>query len=592
MKNRSVLLRMTFLLFVSIGLSTVFIKAATLPVIPGAVFTITDYGAVSSTTMDNTSAIQMTINTCSAAGGGTVEIPAGTFLSGPISMKSNINLQISSGATLTMLPYGSGNGTVAGSYPNSGTTNDYTDFIYGKNLTNVEVSGSGTIEGQGAAWWTAYQANTAISRPSMIQFDGCTNIAVLGITLKNAPNVHISISKLCSNTTISGVTINTPFPSPNTDGIDTWSPNVDITNCKIADGDDNIAMDSGSDNISIKDCTFGTGHGCSVGSYASNVGNIHVDSCTFTGTQYGIRLKTERGRGGWEQNFVYSNITMTNVTNPFYLVSYYPKTPTTPSSDTAQAVNSTTPAWKHITFKNITVTGSANAGTIWGLPEQSISDVVFDHVMISAPIGMKAYFVSGLVFKDGSTITTSGTALTTYQTTVSGINFTTGKPSYVVAATVSPANSGSIAGAGTFTNLQTVTLTATPSGGFIFSKWTEGNTDVSTNATVTFAADSDRVLVANFSTATGIDNIMDNNSVSVFPNPNNGAFTLQIDNEFMGEVTITVYSEIGAPLKIIKVNKLTQLFTKGIDIENLFQGTYFIKIQSTNYDTVKKVMIQ
>jgi len=357
-----------------------------------------------------------------------VLLPAGTFLSGPLTMKSKINLYLASGSTLRILPYGSGNGTIAGTYPNSGVTNDYTDFIYAKNLSNIAITGSGTIDGNGTDWWTAYKANSGIARPCLIRFDGCTYVLISGIKLLNAPNVHLTIGKSGSNATLKNLTITAPSTAPNTDGIDTWSPNINIFNCNIAVGDDNIAMDSGSQNITVRNCVFGTGHGCSVGSYAANVGNIVVDSCSFTNTTSGIRLKTARDRGGLEQYFTYSNITMSGVTTPFYVTSYYPKEPTTPSADPAQAITATTPTWQHLLFKNITVTGSPNAGIFWGLPEQSISDVVFDNVSIAATTGMKAYFVSGLVFKNGSHITaTSGSAVTVYTTTISGIILTTGK---------------------------------------------------------------------------------------------------------------------------------------------------------------------
>ncbi|MDD4969520.1 MAG: glycosyl hydrolase family 28 protein [Paludibacter sp.] len=399
-----------------------------LPTIPADTFKITSYGAVSSTTIDNTSSIQQTINACSTAGGGVVLFPTGTFLSGPLTMKSKINLCIASGSILRILPYGSGNGTVAGTYPNSGTLNDYTDFIYGKSLSNIAITGTGTIDGNGTDWWTAYRASSGFARPCLIRFDACTYVLISGIKLLNAPNVHLTIGKSGSNATLKNLTITAPSTAPNTDGIDTWSPNINILNCNIAVGDDNIAMDSGSQNITVKNCVFGTGHGCSVGSYASNVGNIIVDSCSFTNTTSGIRLKTARDRGGLEQYFTYSNITMTGVATPFYATSYYPKEPTSPSIDPAQAITSSTPTWQHLLFKNITVTGSPNAGILWGLPEQSISDVVFDNVSIAATTGMKAYFVSGLVFKNGSHITvSSGSAVTTYSTSVSGIELTTGK---------------------------------------------------------------------------------------------------------------------------------------------------------------------
>jgi polygalacturonase len=572
------------------------LRAATLPVIPVTTFTVTDYGAVSSTTTDNTSYIQQTINACSAAGGGIVVIPAGTFLSGPLAMKSNVNLQISSGATLRMLPYGNGNGTLADTYPNSGTTDDYTDFIYGKNLTNIEVSGAGTVDGQGAAWWTAYTANNAIARPCMIRFDACTNIAILGLAFTNAPNVHITIGKSSSNTTIANVSISAPGTgAPNTDGIDVWSPNIDITNCNISTGDDNIAMDSGSQNIKITNCTFGYGHGCSIGSYASNITNILVDNCTFTNTTAGIRLKTARDRGGVEENITYSNITMTNVTNPIWITSYYPKVPTSVTADPAQTITTTTPSWQHITIKNVTITGSPNAGTIWGLPEKSINDVVLDNVKISSTTGMTVNYVTGLVFKNGSSITITSTttyAVIPYSSTVSGILLTSGKANYVMTASALPASTGTISGTGAFTSGQTVTLTATPAKGYTFTKWTEGTTDVATTTPLTFSANTDRTLVANFSLASGIENINAKNSVLLFPNPTHDKFTLQIDDAFMGSLSITIVSESGRQLKKVTANKTSQSFIKELSIDSLPKGVYTVLIEGNLYKVVKKLIVE
>jgi hypothetical protein len=138
-------------------------------------------------------------------------------------------------------------------------------------------------------------------------------------------------------------------------------------------------------------------------------------------------MKSARGRGGLCRYLTYTNITMTNVSTAIGIVSYYPKTPSD-FSDPAQTVSSTTPNWKDILLKNITITGAAEAGNLWGLPELSITNVVFDNVKISATKGMTANYVNGAVFKNGSQITvTSGNAfVSTYNSVISGINTTTG----------------------------------------------------------------------------------------------------------------------------------------------------------------------
>jgi polygalacturonase len=406
-----------------------------LPNIPETQFLITNYGADASS-LDNSAAINAAITAANSAGGGAVVIPANTFLSGPITMKSNVNLYISAGAILQFMPYGEGNGLPAGSYPNNGTANSYSNFIYGENLDNIEISGTGIVEGNGEAWWKAFKAKAVGKRPCMIRFKACHTVLVKDVTLQNSPGVHLTFGQkgesMGSDGTILNVTIKAPSTSPNTDAVDTWFWNgVDILNCNFSVGDDNVAMDAGSQNITIKDCTFGTGHGVSVGSFTTDVQNVIVDNCTFTDTTNGIRLKSGTDRGGNETTFSYSNITMKNVKYPFYITCWYPKEPTDdPSTLTAGAVTATTPTWKNISFKNITVTNSVYAGIIFGLPESYVNNVVFDNVKIEATKkGMVTNFVNGLVFKNNSSITIPsdrGDAVLNYAATISGINTTSG----------------------------------------------------------------------------------------------------------------------------------------------------------------------
>lgn len=409
-----------------------------LPNISTTQFLITNYGA-NTANADNASSINAAISAANSTGGGTVVFPKGTFLSGPITMKSNVNLYLADQDTLEILPYGSGNGILPNTYPNNGATDQYNPFIFGQNLSNIEVSGSGVIEGNGNAWWTAYASNSSMKRPSLIRFKACNTVLITGITLENSPGVHVTLgqsSSMGSNGTISYITVKAPNNSPNTDAIDTWYWNgININHCNLSEGDDNVAMDSYTQNITITDCTLGYGHGISVGSYATAVHNVTVDSCTFTNTTNGIRLKSQRGRGGSGANAVYnlsySNITMMNVEWPFYITSYY-NTSSPSKSDPAQPINSTTPTWQDIYFKNITVNNSTYAGFIWGLPEQSVDNVVFDNVQINATSrGMQTCFVDTLTFKNCSSITIpsgKGNAIYSPYDTLnfSGLNPTTG----------------------------------------------------------------------------------------------------------------------------------------------------------------------
>lgn len=382
----------------------------TLPSIPSGSYNITSYGA-STSSSDNATAIQNAINAAIAAGGGTVVVPSGTFLSGPITLGSHINLNLASGAILKMLPYGT--------WPGS------TVFISATNCTDIEISGSGTIEGQGQAWWTAFASNSSLARPQQVSISNSDKVEITGIRLQNSPHEHIWV-KGDTHLTISGITIYTvpaagQSPAKNTDGIDLTATNAYLVNNNITCGDDNIAM-SGK-YIDIESCTFGPGHGCSIGSITKNgVSFVTVHNCTFNGTTSGIRMKSARDRGGVVQYLAYNNNTMTNVPNPVWISSYYPTDPSDPTQDPAQTVTSTTPIWKHIKITSLTATGSTNAGTLYGLPESKVSDLTFDNVHISATTGMRIYHASSIVFTNGSSVSvSSGYPVTIYDATVSGI---------------------------------------------------------------------------------------------------------------------------------------------------------------------------
>lgn len=390
--------------------------AVPLPTIGAGAFNVTTYGAVGDGKTDNTTAIQAALTAAGAAGGGTVTVPSGTFVSGPIVISSGTRLELSSGAVLQMLPMASYPSATTAFITSSGTSHD------------IAITGAGTIDGQGQAWWDAFANDSSISRPQEVSLGHVTRVQISGIRLQNPPEEHIWV-KSDTNVTITGITIATPgasgkSPPKNTDGVDVSATGMYFCNNNIVAGDDNIAM--GGTNLYLGYSTFGVGHGCSIGSITQNgVSNVTVDHLTFDGTTSGIRMKSARDRGGTVQNLTYSNITMTNVQNPIYITSYYPTLPTDPTADTAMAVTATTPIWKNITIQNVTVTGSTNAGILWGLPEEKIATVVFDNVKIQATTGMEIFHATGVSFTNGSSVTPkSGAAVTTYDAAVSGITTT------------------------------------------------------------------------------------------------------------------------------------------------------------------------
>ena len=385
-----------------------------LPVIPDRTFQATDYGALGDDKTDDTKLLQAALSAAGSAGGGTVVVPKGTYLSGPIVMSSGTRLELGAGATLKMLPMAS-YGTV-------------TAFITANNAHDIALTGAGTIEGQGQDWWNALTATPSLKRPQQVSFSNSTRVLIRGVRFQNSPEEHIWV-KGDTDVTVTGITISTlavkgqHIPN-NTDGVDIGATGVFFCGNDIACGDDNVVM-SGS-KIYVAYSKFGVGHGCSIGSITQKgVSDVTVDHVDFDGTTSGIRMKSARDRGGLVQNLSYTNLTLKNVQNPVFITSYYPSLPADPKSDPAQAVSATTPFWKNITIKNVTITGSANAGILWGLPESKIDTLTFDNVQIQAKTGMEIFHASAVSFVNGSSVTpASGAAVTTYDAAVTGVTTT------------------------------------------------------------------------------------------------------------------------------------------------------------------------
>lgn len=344
------------------------------------------YGATGNGTTKDTAALQKAITAC--ANGGVAELTAGSYLSGPLTLPSGITLQIDSGATLKA-------SQTVSDYPASG--GDLTPLLQANNASNVTIDGGGTIDGQGAPWWAQIEAEKAAGeslspRPAMISLNSVTTATLTNITVKNAPNAHVTM-KESTGVTITGVTISSPSTSPNTDGFDIWSSsNVHLTNSTIDCGDDDVAIDSSASDGAAHDITISSdtilhGHGLSIGSYTGGgVYNISMHDDTMTGTVAGIRIKSARGRGGAVHALTYTHITMTNVITPILITAYYPDIPA--DGDPAQAVTSTTPDYYGIAISKVTATGATAAGEIVGLPEETITGLTLTSVNIAAKTGV------------------------------------------------------------------------------------------------------------------------------------------------------------------------------------------------------------
>jgi polygalacturonase len=348
-------------------------------------------------------------------------VPEGRFLTGPFLLASRINLHLASNAVILI-------SDDMAKYPV--VRKRYQDCISVADAQDIEISGEGTIDGQGKAWWAAFEADHSMThRPYMIKLSNCNRVRIHGVNLSNSPMFHL-VPQNCTDVTIQGITIKSPSNAHNTDGIDPSGWNYLITDCMIDAGDDNIAVKPGSGrtpgnkNYTITNCRFLHGHGMSIGSGTSGgIEGLRVSNCSFDGTDSGIRIKTARGRGGLLQNLTYENLTMTAVKNPIYIIDWYPErdAPKDPATEKAEPITDRTPINKNITIRNVTATDCPTAGTIRGLPEAPVSNVTLSNVTISAKTGMKIYHARGIRFTDSKIEVESGKRLTLFDAEVAGL---------------------------------------------------------------------------------------------------------------------------------------------------------------------------
>ena len=414
-------------------------------------YNILDYGAVANWNTKSTDAIRKAIEAASEAGGGTVYIPSGNFLTGPIHLKSNITLHVEGGAYVKFSTDFDDYLPMVPSRFEGVEVMNFSPLIYAKDANNISIRGRGTLDGQGQAWWAYLDevkkqksddekshwqreflrmnpdkvVSTTVSggvpldflRPPMIQPYNCTNLLVEGVFITNSPFWTLT-PVYCDNVSIQSVTIRNDEDGPNTDGINPDScRNVRISNCDISVGDDCITIKSGRDedgrrvgrpaeNYTITNCVMANGHGgVVIGSEMSGgVKNITIANCIFDGTDRGIRLKSTRGRGGVVEDIRVSNIVMRNIRDQAIRFNMrYTRTDPEPVSER-------TPVFRNIRINGLT--GDAKvAGQMIGLQELPLEGISFTDIRLDTETGFTMSDVKDIEFRNVIVNTAKGPAL-------------------------------------------------------------------------------------------------------------------------------------------------------------------------------------
>lgn len=342
-----------------------------LPRIPDRSFVVPGEGALNDGCGKNTQAIQQTIDRAAEAGGGRVILPPGIWYTGPIRLRSGIDLHLESGAVLLFSKSKEEYPLVRTDFEGMGALRTVSPIL-AEDAEDVAITGRGVIDGSGQLWrpvkrfkmtepewrrlleqsehileaqdgqiWfpteSSYEGALGVPcedpagqydyyRPVMVQFMRCRRVLVEGVTLQNSPawNLHPCF---CEHVTVRNAVIRNPYYAQNGDGLDLESCRyAEIAYTSFDVGDDAICLKSGkgaearrlefpTEYVDIHDCTVYHGHGgFVVGSEMSRgVRHVTVRNCCFMGTDVGIRFKSAYGRGGVVEDILIRDIRMTNI---------------------------------------------------------------------------------------------------------------------------------------------------------------------------------------------------------------------------------------------------------------------------------------
>jgi len=393
---------------------------------------ITDFGAVTNAQTINTKAIQSAIDHCAANGGGVVVVPKGIFMSGALFFKQGVNLLVEKDAVLK-------GSTNLDDYPQINTRWEGVErvwtsaFLNFDKMTNVQVTGEGTIDGSGDLWmlrggfgrrgrrggtnsipaltnapvsqdFTAMPTNIYINasgtnafprrgRPRLICFSNCRNVRITNLHLHQQAIWCLHLL-YCRNVVVDNLDIRAFQYIPSSDGIDVdSSSDVKISRCDIACYDDDISIKSGKDadglrvnrpseNITISDCTIGSGGGIDMGSEVSgSIRHVLVQRCKFTGTSSAARIKSQPSRGGVIEDITWRDIQLNNSRQAFdFNLEWRMVPPIAPPAKVLTVVRN---------IRLINFSGTAQSGGVMhGLKDSPIQNVKFVNCNVTAQRGL------------------------------------------------------------------------------------------------------------------------------------------------------------------------------------------------------------
>jgi len=392
-------------------------------------YDITDHGAAADGKTVNTQAIQAAVDACAAAGGGRVVVPAGTFVSGSILLKDNVEFHLSPGAVLR------GSSDFA-DYVRLDVASHgyhiqrwlYAALVTACNCENVSITGTGTVDGNGAVWWEAKDrlADMAASlqtedpfqaiRPPLLLLFDCTRVKVRDVKLINSP-MYSLLPIFCRDMVIDGISIENPWmPYNNCDGIDIMScKDVRVSNCHVDTGDDGICLKTvpgwcmlcgpnekgegycdyskpkiACDNVVIENCVVRRAHS-GVAIWAEVIGgmsNVVVNNCVFDGTRTGIQVARYPWIGGYVRNCSFTNIVMRRVGTGILVSTVLPSYQTMDEDGPAEE-RDTTPEFHDLRIAHVTATQVYVGCKLEGTEKNPVHDIDLSQIRMESDLGFQ-----------------------------------------------------------------------------------------------------------------------------------------------------------------------------------------------------------
>lgn len=409
---------------------------------PKNALNIAQFGAVADGQTLCTEAIQAAIDSLVKIGGGHVIIPKGTWKTGPIVLKSNIDLNLRKGAVLVF----SENKElyVQKNDPRDGSKK-CNALIRASKCENIGITGQGVIDGQGFFWrpikekkvvrdgklpevweealamggtlkqddktyrlWYPFNLNPELGvpniaataeiqekmRPHLVNITDSKNVVIEGVTLRNSPKFHLVPTRI-QNLIVENVTIDCPWWAQNGDAMDPGNVQVAlIAGCHVSAGDDGICMKGGvgekgveagpqRDFLITNDTVYRAHGGFVIGSeFSGGMQRLIVKDCMFDGTDIGCRFKSAPGRGGWCEDIYCYNITMKDIREAAFLFQsgYADRSAGGRGATDTDDKSKFYPEWSNFVFSNITCVNARKAVDMVGLKGLPVHDIKFENV--------------------------------------------------------------------------------------------------------------------------------------------------------------------------------------------------------------------